>query len=148
MDIRIERLRAVRRFETEAQMQEFDELLESLGSEESSDPELLSELLCTFIDDTEEEEHMWGLLHFVEGYPHEIYLPTLIGTLPRMRPHARRWGTRLLLRVLNDSGARAHVRELYHKLTESEQQHLGQFLNDVAQKSTELASKVAEVTAT
>jgi len=148
MDTRIERLRAIRQLETEEQMQEFDELLESLGGEDSTDPALLSDLLLTFVDDTQGKEHMWSLLHFVEAYPDEVYVPTLVRVLPSMRPHARQWGVRLLLRVLNNTTSHSHLRQLYPQLPKSDQQQLVEFLTEVAQKSSDLAGKVAEVTTT
>lgn len=146
MDKRIERLRAVSRLETEEQMREFDELLDSLGEEDSNDRALLSDLLRTFIDDTEGREHMWGLLHYVEAFPDEVYIATLVRVLPEMRPHARKWGVRLLLRVLNNPTCHSHLRQLYRTLPASEQQQLEEFLTEVAQESTELARKAAEIT--
>jgi hypothetical protein len=146
MDTRIERLRAVRRLETDEQMQEFDELLDSLGEEDSNDPALLSDLLRTFIDDTEGREHMWGLLHYVEAFPVEVYVPTLVQVLPEMRSLARKWGVLLLLRVLNNPTWRLDLREVYRKLPKSDQQQLVEFLTEVARESSDLARKVAEVT--
>lgn len=146
MDTRIERLRAVRRLETEEEMQEFDELLDSLGEEDSNDPALLSDLLRTFIDDTKGSEHMWGLLHYVEAFPVEVYLPTLVRVLPEMMSDARQWGVRLLLRVLNNPTWHVHLRQLYRGLPQRDQQQLTASLTEVAQKSSDLARKVAEVT--
>jgi hypothetical protein len=146
MDTRIERLRAVRRLETEEQMQEFDELLDNLGEEDSNDPALLSDLLRTFIDDTKGREQMWGLLHYVEAFPVEIYVPTLVQVLPEMRSLARKWGVLLLLRVLNNPTWRLDLREVYRKLPNSDQQQLVEVLTEVARESSDLARKVAEVT--
>ena len=146
MDKRIERLRAVRRLETEEQMQEFDDLLDLLGEEDSDDPALLSDLLHTFIDDTEGREHMWGLLHYVEAFPVEVYIPTLVQVLPEMKSHARQWGVLLLLRVLNNPTWHSHLRQLYRTLPASEQQQLEEFLTKVAQESTELARKASDIT--
>ena len=147
MDPRIEQLRAVRRLETEAQMQEFDELLDSLGEEDSNDPALLADLLRSFIDDTQGREQMWTLLHYVEAFPLEVYIPTLASVLPDMRPQARDWGERLLLRTLNNPEAHALQRELYRKLPASHKQALDEYLREIAQESTELARKVADLTA-
>lgn len=147
MEARIERLRAVRRLETEEQMQEFDDLLDSLGEEDSNDPALLADLLRTFIDDTQGKEHMWGLLHYVEAFPLEIYVPTLVSVLPDMRPQAREWGERLLLRTLNNPKTRACQRELYRNLPASQKQLLDEYLHEVAQLSPDLARKAAEITA-
>lgn len=146
MDARIERLRAVRRLETEGQMQEFDELLDSLGEEDSNDPALLSDLLRTFIDDTEGREHMWGLLHYVEAFPVEVYIPTFVRVLPEMISHARQWGMLLLLRVLNNPTWHSHLRQLYLTLPVSEQQQLEESLTEVGEMSADLARKAAEVT--
>jgi hypothetical protein len=146
MDTRIERLRAVRQLETEEQMQEFDELLDSLGEEDSNDPALLADLLRTFVDDTKGKEHMWGLLHYVEAFPLEVYVPTLVGVLPEMRPHAPEWGVRLLRRVLNSPNGHSELRQRYRTLPASDQQQLKEFLTEVAHESSDLARKAAEIT--
>lgn len=147
MDPRIERLRAVRRLETEQQMQEFDELLDSLGEEDSDDPALLADLLRSFTDDTKGREQMWTLLHYVEAFPLEIYVPTLVSVLPDMRPQARDWGERLLLRTLNSAKGQASLRELYRSLPAPQEQALAEYLRDIARESAELARKVADLTA-
>ena len=126
-------------------MEEFDQLLESLGAEDSSEPSMLSDLLGVFIDDTEEREHMWGLLHYVEAFPNEVYVPRLIAALPSMRSRAREWGELLLLRILNDSTCHALVRAGYSTLPAEQRSSLDTFLAEVAARSADLAGKAAAV---
>jgi hypothetical protein len=150
MDRRIIRLRAVRMLQSSDQMREFDEIMQELvaksRSDGSFDPALLPDLLRTFIDATEGEEQMWGLLHFVENYADELYVPTLVQALPEMSADARKWGVRLLLRVLNNPASHSHLREFYRNMSVPDQQRLGEFLSEVARRGPSLASKAAEIT--
>jgi hypothetical protein len=126
-------------------MREFDEILEELAPDGTFDPALLPDLLRTFIDDTEGEEQMWALLHFVENYADEIYIPTLIQALPDMSADARKWGVRLLLRVLNSEASYSQLRHVYRNLAPSDKQQLREFLREVAHESPAIASKAAEI---
>jgi hypothetical protein len=146
MNSRIERLRAVRRLETSEEMREFDEILEELAPDGVFDPTLLPDLLRTFIDDTEGEEQMWGLVHFVENYADDVYVPTLVQALPDMSAGARKWGLLLLLRVLNSPASHSQLRDLYRRLPPPDQQGLGEFLGEIARENPALASKAAEIT--
>jgi hypothetical protein len=146
MNPKIERLRAVRRLETSQQMLEFDEILGELAPDGTFDPALLPDLLRTFIDDTEGEEQMWGLLHFVENYADEIYVPTLVQALPDMNADARKWGVRLLLRVLNNTASHSELREVYRNLAPSDQHQLREVLAEAARENPALAGKAAEIT--
>ena len=146
MNSKVERLRAVRRLETSEQMREFDEILEELAPDGAFDPALLPDLLRTFIDDTEGEEQMWGLLHFVENYADDVYVPALVQALPDMNAHARRWGVLLLLRVLNSPPSQSQLRDVYRSLPPADQQRLEEFLREVARENPTLASKAAEIT--
>src|SRR6267143_5482459 len=113
MNPRIERLRAIHRLETGAEMDEFDHLIADLANDEPLDPSLLPDLFLSFYDDTEGEEIMWGLLHVVEDFPPQAYGSALVDALPGMVTQAKRWALLLLMRLLNSATDRPLLRQAY-----------------------------------
>lgn len=147
MDERIERLRAIHRLETGAEMDEFDQLISELANDEPLDPALLPDLFLSLYDDTENEEIMWGLLHLVEDFPAEAYASVLIEVLPRMVPQAKRWALLLLMRLLNSATDRPLLRQAYNAGSSDQKRLLRDLLQEIVRDNAGFADKVDQVTA-
>lgn len=145
MNPQIKRLRAIHRLETAAQLDQYDKLIGQLARAEPLDPALLPDLLGSFFDDTEAREVMWGLVHHVEDYPAEVYVPRLAEALPQMATQAREWALLLLRRVLNDDAYRALLRDAYRDAPAARQAAMRRLLDDLVQEDATVDAVVNEV---
>lgn len=146
MNTKIERLRVIRRLETGPEMDEYDQLISELASEEPLDPALLPDLFISFFDATEGDQVMWGLLHLVEDFPPRAYASALVETLPQMVPHAREWATRLLMRMLNSEKDRPLLREAYIAASRQHQTLVRELLAEIVGENKTFADKSAQIT--
>jgi hypothetical protein len=96
----IARLYENRLLRTELECEHFDLALEALSGD--TEDEVIHQIFKVFDDDTEQEEVMFGLVHFVESYQMEMYLTQLLESLPEMLENARNWAIVLNQRILND----------------------------------------------
>ncbi|GGF65741.1 hypothetical protein GCM10010912_08490 [Paenibacillus albidus] len=101
----IARLYENRLLRTELECEQFDRALEGLAGD--TEDRIIHEVFRVFDDETEQEEVMFGLVHFVESYQMDMYLTQLLESLPAMLEPARDWAIILNKRILND--------ELYRK---------------------------------
>ena len=147
MNPRIERLRAIHRLQTGAEMDEYDQLISDLANDEPLDPSLLPDLFLSLYDDTDNEELMWGLLHLVEDFPPQAYASALVEVLPRMVAQAKEWALLLLQRMLNGASYRPLLREAYRSHSMEHQQLLRELLQEIVHKNAVFTDKAAEVTA-
>jgi hypothetical protein len=146
MNPRIERLRAIHRLETAAEMEEYDRVLSELAEEEPLDPALLPDLFASLYDDTEGEEVMWGLLHLVEDFPSPGYASALIEALPQMVTQAREWSLRLLMRMLNSATERGSLRDAYRAHSPELQSLVRELLQEIVSKNKSFTEKAAQIT--
>ncbi|RAS79937.1 Imm30 family immunity protein [Priestia endophytica] len=107
MDIRteIQKLYNCRLLKTEEDFEQFENTLERLA--DYNDESMIRELCTVFDDNTEDEEVMFGLIHFIESFEKEIYLTEMPKALPNMIENAKEWAMILNKRILNH--------ELYRK---------------------------------
>ena len=100
----IARLYENRLLRTELECEQFDLALEGLAGD--TEDVVIHQIFKVFDDDTEQEEIMFSLVHFVESLQMEMYLTQLLGSLPDMMEHARNWAIVLNTRILNDDNYR------------------------------------------
>jgi hypothetical protein len=146
MNPRIERLRAIHRLKTGAEMEEYDQLIADLANDEPLDPALLPDLFGSFFDATEGEEVMWNLLHLVEDFPAQAYAQALVAALPGMVAQAREWALLLLQRMLNSASDRALLREAYRAHSAEHQQLLRELLQETVGRNAVFADKAEQIT--
>jgi GNAT superfamily N-acetyltransferase len=144
---RIDRLRAIHRLETAAEMEEYDRIIAELANDEPLDPALLPDLFLSFFDETEGEEVMWSLLHLVEDFQGQAYASALVEALPRMMAQAREWGLLLLKRMLNSEPDRPLLRAAFGAGSPEQQQLVRELLREIVGKNAAFAEKAAQVTA-
>ncbi|MBW4085398.1 hypothetical protein HYD27_29165 [Paenibacillus sp. S150] len=89
---------------TELECEAFDLALEGLAGD--TEDVVIHQIFKVFDDDTEQEEVMFGLVHFVESYQMEMYLTQLLESLPDMLDNARNWAIVLNQRILDDDISR------------------------------------------
>lgn len=101
MDIRteIQKLYNCRLLKTEEDFEQFEDTLERLAN--YNDESIITELCTVFDDHTEDEEVMFGLIHFIESFEKEVYLTEMPKALPNMIENAKEWAMILNKRVLN-----------------------------------------------
>ncbi|KUP22483.1 Imm30 family immunity protein [Paenibacillus sp. DMB5] len=86
---------------TELECELFDLALEGLAGD--TDDAVIQQIFKVFDDETEHEEMMFSLVHYVESCHMEMYLTQLLESLPDMLEPARGWAIVLNERILNDS---------------------------------------------
>ncbi|MFF2909307.1 Imm30 family immunity protein [Paenibacillus sp. NPDC057934] len=89
---------------TEVDCERFDRALEGLAGD--TEDRIIHEIFKVFDDETEQEEVMFSLVHFVESYQTEMYLTQLLESLPAMLEPARDWAIVLNKRILKDDFCR------------------------------------------
>ncbi|MEK3688436.1 Imm30 family immunity protein [Paenibacillus sp. FSL R10-2736] len=106
----IARLYENRLLRTELECEQFDLALEGLAGD--TEDAVIHQIFKVFDDDTEQEEVMFSLVHFVESVQMEMYLTQLLESLPDMMEHARNWAIVLNTRILNDDNYRKDYAEI------------------------------------
>lgn len=106
----IARLYENRLLRTELECEQFDLALEGLAGD--TEDAVIHQIFKVFDDDTEQEEVMFSLVHFVESVQMEMYLTQLLESLPDMLEHARNWAIVLNTRILNDDNYRKDYAEI------------------------------------
>ncbi|EOO34104.1 Imm30 family immunity protein [Bacillus mycoides] len=96
----IKRLYSCRFLKNQSECEEFDNVLENLA--DCDDEKLIKDLCIVFEDETQEEEVMFGLVHFIESFEMEKYLTEMPKALPKMVESAKEWAMLLNIRVLNN----------------------------------------------
>lgn len=106
----IARLYENRLLRTELECEQFDLALEGLAGD--TEDAVIHQIFKVFDDDTEQEEVMFSLVHFVESVQMEMYLTQLLESLPDMLEHARNWAIVLNTRILSDDNYRKDYAEI------------------------------------
>ncbi|HDR8179323.1 hypothetical protein COD82_26850 [Bacillus cereus] len=96
----VKRLYSCRFLKNQSECEEFDNALENLA--DCTVKELIQELCIVFEDETQAEEVMFGLVHFIESFEMEKYLTEMPKALPKMVESAKEWAMLLNKRILND----------------------------------------------
>ncbi|MCU5584370.1 Imm30 family immunity protein [Bacillus toyonensis] len=96
----IKRLYSCRFLKNQSECEEFDSVLENLA--DCDDEKLIKELCIVFEDETQEEEVMFGLVHFIEDFEMGKYLTEMPKALPKMVENAKEWAMLLNIRILNN----------------------------------------------
>lgn len=92
------RLYEARLMRNDEEFRAFEEALAALL--EIGGPDLLDDMFAAFDDATGQHEVMWNLVHALEDYEDDLYLPALMSWTPRLLPHAREWAGYLHERLL------------------------------------------------
>lgn len=85
---------------TELECEQFEQALEGLAGD--TEDAVIQQIFKVFDDDTEQEEVMFGLVHFLESYQMEMYLTQLLESLPELLETGRNWAIILIQRILAD----------------------------------------------
>ncbi|MGE6403060.1 Imm30 family immunity protein [Bacillus cereus] len=96
----VKRLYSCRFLKNQSECEEFDNILENLA--DCTDEKLIKELCTVFEDETQAEEVMFSLVHFIESFEMEKYLTEMPKALPKMVESAKEWAILLNKRILND----------------------------------------------
>ena len=96
----VKRLYSCRFLKNQSECEEFDSVLENLA--DCDDEKLIKELCIVYEDETQEEEVMFGLVHFIESFEMEKYLTEMPKALPKMVESAKEWAMLLNIRILNN----------------------------------------------
>jgi hypothetical protein len=102
MDDTIRTLLAVAKLRTPQEVEQFDACLEQLDPA-SLTKEKVSQLLGAFDDNVEHIEVAWGLLHFVEKVPIDIYLAALLECASTLYNSAPEWLETMIVRCVNST---------------------------------------------
>ena len=112
------------------------------GLARSRDPTDLPDLFQVFTDVAEQQEVMWGLLHFFESFGMERQLQALVQVLPSMLAHALEWAEFLHCRILNDEKYRTYYKSLVASQEGATRQAIEQVLNRIGAEDVDFAPRV------
>lgn len=99
-------LRKSRHLRNEDEIAEFDFALAELPEQSEDNVAYLTKLFDVFVDDCDQPEVMWGLLHFVESFDDETYISSLLLSIDDLLSKAEDWLEIILARVLNNDDSR------------------------------------------
>ncbi|WP_233181381.1 Imm30 family immunity protein [Paenibacillus sonchi] len=121
---------------TELECEAFDLALEGLAGD--MEDAVIHQIFYVFDDDTEQEEVMFGLVHFVESYQMEMYLTQLLESLPDMLEHARNWAIVLNRRILEDDLCRKEYADIAAGMTPRIKRSLAFLLEEIKEDNPRL----------
>ncbi|WP_039790977.1 Imm30 family immunity protein [Paenibacillus riograndensis] len=121
---------------TELECEAFDLALEGLAGD--MEDAVIRQIFYVFDDDTEQEEVMFGLVHFVESYQMEMYLTQLLESLPDMLENARNWAIVLNRRILEDDLCRREYADIAAGMTPRIKRSLAFLLEEIKEDNPRL----------
>ncbi|KWX84419.1 hypothetical protein AMQ83_29265 [Paenibacillus riograndensis] len=121
---------------TELECEAFDQALEGLAGD--MEDAVIRQIFYVFDDDTEQEEVMFGLVHFVESYQMEMYLTQLLESLPDMLENARNWAIVLNRRILEDDLCRREYADIAAGMTPRIKRSLAFLLEEIKEDNPRL----------
>ncbi len=121
---------------TELECEAFDLALEGLAGD--MEDAVIQQIFKVFDDDTEQEEIMFGLVHFVESYQMEMYLTQLLESLPDMLENARNWAIVLNQRILEDDLCRREYTDIAAGMTPRIKRSLAFLLEEIKEDNPRL----------
>jgi hypothetical protein len=74
-----------------------------LGNVTQGETEDLYRLLT---DSSAQQDVLWGLLHLIEDFDQDIWLPAFVDVLPEMKAQSPEWADTITARILNGDGTR------------------------------------------
>ncbi len=126
--IHIDRLFQARKLSSAEEYEQFEASLIALQDKlQMSD---ISKLCKVFYDDTEDEEVMFGLIHFIEQFVGEEYLKCIAMCSPNMTD-AHEWAMILNTRILNHQKYFAQYTEIIAAMEEPDKTKIINLLMDV-----------------
>jgi hypothetical protein len=131
VDVRniIKKLNANKYLRTQAECKEFDNCLEELANYSKND--ILEDLFLVFDDSTQEEEVMFGLVHFLEYYEMIVYLEALSNVIPKMSKNAKQWLIILNKRILNSDKYRNAYSQIIKKKYEKDKNLIFSLMKEI-----------------
>jgi hypothetical protein len=133
-------LRQNRLLRTQAELSSFESALATLTR--SPNPNDLLDLFLVFTDACEQQEVMWGLLHFVESFGMERQLQAMVQALPSMIEDASEWAEIFHCRVLNDEQYRTYYKGVVSSQHGPNRQAVEQVLNKIRADDAAFAPRV------
>ncbi|SDL29126.1 Immunity protein 30 [Paenibacillus jilunlii] len=121
---------------TELECEAFDLALEGLAGD--TEDAVIHQIFNVFDDDTEQEDVMFGLVHFVESYQMEMYLTQLLESLPDMLENARNWAIVLNQRILEDDLCRREYADIAAGMTPRIKRSLAFLLEEIKEDNPRL----------
>ncbi|ASI73557.1 Imm30 family immunity protein [Bacillus cereus] len=125
----VKRLYSCRFLKNQSECEEFDSVLENLA--DCTDKELIQELCIVFEDETQAEEVMFGLVHFIESFEMEKYLTEMPKALPKMVESAKEWAMLLNIRILNNDLYRSEYAKVLVGMNHDIQLMIINLLNEI-----------------
>jgi Immunity protein 30 len=114
IELAVIKLRDNRLMKSDEQLAVYEQTLDEIGDDE--DVTNIPALCLGFDDRTEHREVMSGLISIIEGYDSfssiEEQLKYFLQGAPNMLPHASDWLRTMLVRIINDAGARLLFKKL------------------------------------
>ncbi|WP_137189568.1 Imm30 family immunity protein [Stenotrophomonas rhizophila] len=100
-----ETLMQTRLLSSQREVKEFDAALEELSNTQLSESDI-SQLFTVFIDRTDKEDVMYGLLHLIEESDDKLMITALLAQVPYMENFAPQWLETFIYRILNNEKCR------------------------------------------
>lgn len=134
------KLRQVRLMRNPEELKEFEAAFAALL--EIGGPAVVDDMFAAFDDATGQHEVMWNLVHALEDYEDNVYLPALMFWTPRLLPHAREWAGYLHERVLASSKSLPPYLDRLSSLSPEAKQAVQSLLEDVERRKPKLKRQI------
>jgi len=93
----------------EDEVAKFDSTLAELPEQSEDNVAYVTQLFDVFVDDCDQPEVMWGLLHFVESFDDETYISALLLSADELSAKAKDWLEIILSRILNNDDSKRQL---------------------------------------
>lgn len=109
MEDLIKVLKENRHLRDEDAVAKFDSALGELPEESEDDVAYVTQLFDVFVDDCDQPEVMWGLLHFAEDFDDETYIAAFLLSINELSAKAKDWLEIILSRILNNDDSKKQL---------------------------------------
>lgn len=132
-----------RKMGTRKQVELFEEAVAALA--EDKHPELLEDLFLVFTDETEMQEVMWGLLHYIESHDLVKQVDALINSIAYLHQSANEWLKILMYRILNNSNALRIFHLRCSSLTPTQRNDVKEVLSQIVLEAKEFEGRIRPI---
>lgn len=120
MEDLIKILKENRHLRNEDEVIKFDATLAELPEQSGDDVAYVAQLFDVLVDDCDQPEVMWGLLHFAEDFDDETYIAALLLSIDELSTKAKDWLEIILSRILNNDDSKSQLITASKNRSESE----------------------------
>jgi len=140
----IVKLTVNRHLRSPGEIEQFDKALEELSAEGDLEVKDIQDLFLVFDDDCDNEEVMYGLVHFLEDLDLNTLLERFIEAVPNLSAQAPEWAKVFLYRILNTDNARVMFKKMLSGSNPDSRRIVYEMLSEMSQTESAPLSTYAK----